>query len=214
MFGLPVKFEMADMLRADLADARQAWLDAAGDADEYQRREQSDFLSEVNHDGQALDFHALRHTCGAWAAMAGASPKAVQALMRHSTITLTMDTYGHLFPGQEAETVARFPRMLTGEHLQQFLQQSECPAMPAGATGCEPGDRSPGKAKPRKPVRIAGLRGSVRLNATHGESAPTWTRTKNLLIKSQLLYQLSYRGMSAALAFAASPGQPFPGWVF
>jgi len=44
--------------------------------------------------------------------MAGAHPKAVQAVMRHSTITLTMDTYGYLFPGQEAETVARFPRML------------------------------------------------------------------------------------------------------
>jgi hypothetical protein len=29
--------------------------------------------------------------------------------------------------------------------------------------------------------------------------APTWTRTKNLLIKSQLLYQLSYRGRKSAL---------------
>ncbi len=26
--------------------------------------------------------------------------------MRHSTITLTMDTYGHLFPGQETDAVA------------------------------------------------------------------------------------------------------------
>ena len=41
---------------------------------------------------------ALRHTCGAWAALGGAHPKAVQTLMRHSAITLTMDTYGHLFP--------------------------------------------------------------------------------------------------------------------
>ncbi len=31
---------------------------------------------------------------------------------RPSFSPLTMDTYGHLFPGQEAETVARFPRML------------------------------------------------------------------------------------------------------
>ncbi|HRY69807.1 MAG TPA: tyrosine-type recombinase/integrase [Phycisphaerae bacterium] len=59
-----------------------------------------------------MDFHSLRHTCGAWSAMTGAHPKAVQSLMRHSSITLTMDTYGHLFPGQEAETVARFPAML------------------------------------------------------------------------------------------------------
>ncbi|MBN2474708.1 MAG: hypothetical protein JXB62_08870, partial [Pirellulales bacterium] len=39
-------------------------------------------------------------------------PKTVQSVMRHSTITLTMDTYGHLFPGQEAEAVSRFPVMV------------------------------------------------------------------------------------------------------
>ena len=47
--------------------------------------------------------------------MNGAHPKAVQSVMRHSTITLTMDTYGHLFPGQDAATVARFPNMLSDE---------------------------------------------------------------------------------------------------
>ena len=35
--------------------------------------------------------------------------------MRHSTIVLTMDAYGHLFPGQEADTVSRFPAMLKGD---------------------------------------------------------------------------------------------------
>jgi hypothetical protein len=54
---------------------------------------------------------ALHHTCGAWAALGGAHPTAVQTLMRHSTITLTMDAYGHLFPGQDAETVHRLPDM-------------------------------------------------------------------------------------------------------
>ena len=47
--------------------------------------------------------------------MTGAHPKAVQAVMRHSSITLTMDTYGHLFPGQEADTVSRFPNMIDGD---------------------------------------------------------------------------------------------------
>ena len=32
--------------------------------------------------------------------------------MRHSTITLTMDTYGHLFPGQEAEAVGKLGLLL------------------------------------------------------------------------------------------------------
>ena len=113
VFGMPPRFKVAAMLRADLAEARRAWLKVAkSDPEEYARREQSDFLAEVNHEGERLDFHALRHTCGAWLAMTGAHPKAVQSVMRHSTITLTMDTYGHLFPGQEAETVARLPNML------------------------------------------------------------------------------------------------------
>ena len=75
------------------------------------RSQQSDFLLRINHEGEILDFHALRHTCGARVAIGGVHPKEVQTVIRHSTITLTMDTYGHLFPGQEAEAVARLPEM-------------------------------------------------------------------------------------------------------
>ena len=35
--------------------------------------------------------------------------------MQHQSITLTTDTYGHLFPGQEAESVGRMQPML-GDH--------------------------------------------------------------------------------------------------
>jgi integrase len=110
---MPHPTDVSRMLRADLAAARTAWLKAAKkDRQELARREESDFLCPKNHDGEVLDFHSLRHTCGAWLAMAEAHPKAVQAIMRHSTIVLTMDTYGHLFPGQEAETISRLPRMM------------------------------------------------------------------------------------------------------
>ena len=113
VFAMPHEADVAGMLRADLADARREWLKAVRhNPTEAARRRESDFLKAVNHEGEALDFHGLRHTCGAWLAMSGAHPKAVQAVMRHSTIMLTMDTYGHLFPGQEAETVARLPGML------------------------------------------------------------------------------------------------------
>jgi len=99
------------MLRADLADVRKAWVDACRhDPEEQQRRSESDFLVALNHEQEMLDFHCLRHTCGAWLAMTGAHPKVVQQVMRHSTITLTMDTYGHLFPGQEADAVAGLDR--------------------------------------------------------------------------------------------------------
>ena len=112
MFSLPADYEMAEMLRADLDDARKSWLnDARHDAEEFSNHQQSDLLNVKNHEGESLYFHALKHTCGAWLAMAGAHPKSIQSVMRHSSITLTMDRYGHLIPGQEAETVARFANL-------------------------------------------------------------------------------------------------------
>lgn len=115
IFPMPDSEDVAEMLRADLADARAAWIDEAQfDPDEMQKRRGGEFLAGVNHDGERLDFHSLRHTCGAWAAMAGASPKAVQSLMRHEDIRLTFNTYGHLFPGEAVGTVARLAAMMRG----------------------------------------------------------------------------------------------------
>jgi integrase len=99
VFGMPHECDVAKMLREDVAAARAAWLrDAGTNVDELAHRESSDFLEAVNHEGEALDFHALRHTCGAWLALDGAHPNEVKSVMRHSSITLTMDTYGHLIP--------------------------------------------------------------------------------------------------------------------
>ena len=47
--------------------------------------------------------------------MTGAYPKVVQQVMRHQSITLTMDTYGHLFPGQETDAVGRLRQMQADE---------------------------------------------------------------------------------------------------
>lgn len=43
--------------------------------------------------------HELRHTCATLLIAKGADPKAIQSQMRHSTISVTFDVYGHLFPG-------------------------------------------------------------------------------------------------------------------
>jgi len=48
--------------------------------------------------GVKCRFHDLRHTSVALAIASGAHPKAIQARMGHSTITVTLDRYGHLFP--------------------------------------------------------------------------------------------------------------------
>lgn len=61
---------------------RQVWYRAVGDAG----------LPE------GLRVHDLRHTCASLLISQGAHPKAVQVQLGHSSISVTMDRYGHLFP--------------------------------------------------------------------------------------------------------------------
>ncbi|MCP4968603.1 MAG: tyrosine-type recombinase/integrase [bacterium] len=51
--------------------------------------------------------HDLRHTCAALLIAEGAHPKAVQAQLGHSSIQVTMDRYGHLFPSAAEELACR-----------------------------------------------------------------------------------------------------------
>lgn len=53
-----------------------------------------------------MRFHDLRHTSVALAIAGGAHPKAIQTRMGHSSITVTLDGYGHLFPELD-EAIAR-----------------------------------------------------------------------------------------------------------
>jgi integrase len=46
----------------------------------------------------ALRFHHLRHTCAALLIAHWAHPRAIMERLGHSSITVTIDTYGHLFP--------------------------------------------------------------------------------------------------------------------
>jgi integrase len=48
-----------------------------------------------------LRFHDLRHTCAALSIAAGAHPKLIAQRLGHSSITITLDRYGHLFPSVE-----------------------------------------------------------------------------------------------------------------
>ena len=57
--------------------------------------------ARVGLDG--LRFHDLRHTAVALAIAQGAHPKAIQARMGHSSVQVTLDRYGHLFPELDAD---------------------------------------------------------------------------------------------------------------
>ena len=104
-FAMPSEWATATMLRADMESARRLWLRSTDDPEERANREETLFLMPTNEAGEELDFHAMRHTCGAWLAMRGVQPKVIQSVMRHSSITLTLDTYGHLIEGAEAAAI-------------------------------------------------------------------------------------------------------------
>ena len=201
IFDLPHESNLARMLRDDLAEARKAWLkEAKGDPQENSQRLQSDFLADVNHDGEVVDFHCLRHTCGAWLAMAGVPLKVVQAVMRHQSITLTMDTYGHLFPGQEADAVEQLRAFLhssadvlpsedlrlTGtddlpveapESAQRVAQRAECEGEQDATSPYNGRGEGNAKKKTPKPIHLANVGNSVRDDATWDQSSGGGTRT-------------------------------------
>jgi len=57
-------------------------------------------------------FHDLRHTSVALAIAGGAHPKAIQTRMGHSSINVTLDRYGHLFPELDEAIAVSFSERL------------------------------------------------------------------------------------------------------
>lgn len=51
-----------------------------------------------------IRFHDLRHTCATLLLSKGVRAKFVQELLGHSTISITLDTYGHVLPGMGDQT--------------------------------------------------------------------------------------------------------------
>jgi integrase len=62
-----------------------------------------------------ITLHTCRHTFASLLIADGENPKAVQEFMGHATITMTFDTYGHLFPGSRDEARARMDAYLDAE---------------------------------------------------------------------------------------------------
>lgn len=50
---------------------------------------------------RSVRIHDLRHTCASLLIAQGAHPKAIQQHLGHSSISVTLDRYGHLFPDQQ-----------------------------------------------------------------------------------------------------------------
>jgi len=106
-----------------------------------------------------------------------------------------MDTYGHLFPGHEADAVGRMRQMLvdhqpgpealratgtdnhTAKGALQLAQQSERETRRLGVKECAADSESPAQKKSPKPLQIADLSDGVRRPAGHRESRGGGTRS-------------------------------------
>lgn len=79
---------------------------------------------------EGLRFHDLRHTSVALAISQGAHPKAIQRRMGHSTINVTLDRYGHLFPEMDVHLA---------DAIGSVLEEARSIVQPAAAVTQLPG---------------------------------------------------------------------------
>jgi integrase len=64
--------------------------------------------------------HECRHTYAAFMIAAGVNAKALSTYMGHSTISMTLDRYGHLMPGNENEAA-----VMLGDYLERNARSTE-----------------------------------------------------------------------------------------
>jgi len=55
---------------------------------------------------EPIGLHECRHTFASLMIAAGVNAKTLSAYMGHTSVTITLDRYGHLFPGSESEAAA------------------------------------------------------------------------------------------------------------
>jgi integrase len=108
-FDVPPPSRVVKMFRADLAEARGKWVASNSTLEARQECASSSFLAYRDDAGRVIDFHALRHTFISNLAAGGVHPKTAQTLARHSTITLTMDRYSHIYRGDLASALKSLP---------------------------------------------------------------------------------------------------------
>ena len=62
-----------------------------------------------------IRLHDFRHTCASLLIAQGESPKYIQRQMRHTSIQITFDRYGHLLENISQEATRRLDKTLFGE---------------------------------------------------------------------------------------------------
>jgi integrase len=66
-----------------------------------------------------ITFHDLRHTHASMLLQQKVHPKVVSERLGHSSISITMDTYSHLMPNIQAESIEGLDRVIKGDAYHQ-----------------------------------------------------------------------------------------------
>ncbi|MEI8197368.1 MAG: tyrosine-type recombinase/integrase [Phycisphaerae bacterium] len=133
------------LIRAELAEARRSWVaPIAPAAPVFNIPNRTKMIkaiyvdlaaagiARVDPEGRHVDFHGTRHTLATSLAAGGVHPKTAQSLVRHSTITLTMDRYTHTLRGAEAAALSILPDYSTPANAETALKMgtSANPTLP------------------------------------------------------------------------------------
>ncbi len=132
-----------------------------------------------------IRFHDLRHTHATLMLVAGVNPKVVSERLGHSSVAFTMDVYSHVLPGLQESAAERFDQLIfsTSPDKNNVVKTPKLAQAQNGEGMLANGRLDVGKMLGKT---------SQKVDITGGiECEPHRSRTCNLLIKSQLLCQLS-----------------------
>jgi integrase len=87
-------------------------------SNKIREREESPLLEPIG-------LHECRHTFASLMIAAGVNAKALSTYMGHSSITITLDRYGHLFPGNEDEAATLLDAYLERANTKARLAQGD-----------------------------------------------------------------------------------------
>jgi integrase len=81
-------------------------------------------LAVQNAGLSGLEIHELRHTAASLMIHLGADPKLIQTQLGHSSISITYDIYGHLFPNRLDELASQLDELIRQRNLDTELHRS------------------------------------------------------------------------------------------
>jgi len=200
---LPLHPQIAEELRAiepELAHPKRRVFDSIPSNARRRKDYEEAEIAHIDDSGRVADLHSLRSSLATALARQGAVPQVIQRLMRHASFATTAAHYTRLSLVDDAAALAALRPIgsepgeaatgtagLDAASTQHEPQQSGHDAPRERATRCEGDAGGGGSASRRNSLPAAALCDAVQPDAPKGVGSPSWTRTNDPLINSQML---------------------------